>query len=108
MNAITASRHVALEEHAMPADEDPREDTDRAGELRELRSDVRHLQSDVTDLKTEVRALRDKVEQNTTDLRKDIMRIGESLASAKIWAMALYFALAGSMLYVMARGFKWL
>ena len=32
----------------------------------------------------------------------------ESLASAKVWALILYFALAGSMLGVMARGFHWI
>lgn len=32
----------------------------------------------------------------------------ESLTSAKLWALGLYIALAGSMFYVMARGLKWL
>jgi len=29
------------------------------------------------------------------------------LASAKVWAFGLYFALAGSLLYVLARVLKW-
>jgi uncharacterized protein YPO0396 len=32
----------------------------------------------------------------------------DSLASAKIWALVLYIALAGSMFTVLARGFKWI
>jgi hypothetical protein len=32
----------------------------------------------------------------------------DSVASVKVWALILYFALAGSMLGVMARGFGWL
>jgi uncharacterized protein YlxW (UPF0749 family) len=195
MNAVRSSRLDVLEEHTMSFSED----TNRAEQFAELRSDVRHIQSDVTDLKTEVRAvnqrldtLRDKVDQHAADqvrrtdeLRKELAgKIGdgdtkvdtvrtdlttkidtvhtdlatkidtvrtdlttkidtvrtdlttkidtvhtdlnakidtvrndlsekidvikESLASAKVWALMLYFALAGSLLYVLARGFKWI
>ena len=48
---------------------------------------VRHVQSDTTDIKAELRA---------TNQRLDSLK--ESLASAKIWALGLYIALAGSML----------
>ena len=65
-------------------------------QVAELRSDVRHLQSDVTDIKGEVRSLNQRVDQ-----------IKDSLFSAKIWALGLYVALAGSLLYVLARGFEW-
>ena len=41
-------------------------------------------------------------------VEKEIGEVKNSLASAKIWALGLYFALAGSLLYVLARGFKWL
>ena len=41
-------------------------------------------------------------------VRKEIGEVKDSLASAKIWALGLYFALAGSLLYVLATGFKWL
>lgn len=101
--------------------------------LGEMLSDIRHLQSDVTDIKTEQRIRFDKVDarfdkmdaqidgrfekvddrfEKVDDhfgrIEKDIGAIKESLASAKVWAIGLYVALAGTMLYVMAHGFKWL
>jgi len=69
----------------MPANE--RVDLDLAVQVAELRADVRHVQSDTTDIKAELR---------TTNQRLDSLK--ESLASAKIWALGLYIALAGSML----------
>ena len=79
----------------MPTNE--RVDFDLTAQVAELRADVRHVQSDTTDIKAELRA---------TNQRIDSLR--ESLASAKIWALGLYIALTGSLLYVMAHGFKWL
>jgi hypothetical protein len=70
---------------------------DQAVQIAELRADVRHIQSDTTDIKAELRA---------TNQRIDGLK--DSLASAKVWALGLYIALSGSLLYVLARGFKWL
>ena len=78
----------------MPANE--KVDFDLAVQVAELRTDVRHIQSDTTEIKA---ALRD------TNQRVDSLK--DSLASAKVWALGLYIALAGSLLYVLARGFKW-
>ena len=50
----------------------------------------------------------EKVDQKFESVRKEIGEVKDSLASAKIWALGLYFAFAGSILYVLARGFKWL
>jgi hypothetical protein len=50
----------------------------------------------------------DKADQRFESIRKEIAEIKESLSSAKIWALGLYFSLAGSIFYVLARGFKWL
>jgi chromosome segregation ATPase len=49
-----------------------------------------------------------KVDQKLESVKKEIGDIKESLSSAKIWALGLYFALAGSILYVLARGLRWL
>jgi chromosome segregation ATPase len=73
-------------------------------QIAELRSDVRHIQSDLTDIKAELRATNqrfEKFDQKFDDLK-------DSLASAKMWALGLYIALTGSLLFVMAHGFKWL
>jgi len=78
----------------MPTNE--KVDFDLAVQVAELRADVRHVQSDTTDIKAELRV---------TNERLDSLK--DSLASAKVWALGLYIALAGSLLYVLARGFRW-
>jgi predicted metal-dependent enzyme (double-stranded beta helix superfamily) len=94
--------------------------------LGRLESDVAHIRSDVSDAKTDIReirsvlgslnavvaALRDemhvaddglRLEMRTgfAELRHEIMRISLSL---KIWMLSI----AGTLLAVMAHGFKWL
>src|SRR5579871_5097518 len=56
-----------------------------------------------------------RVTQITADLGARIDGLGEKLeklrdemTSMKVWALCLYFGLAGSMLLVMAKGFKWI
>jgi hypothetical protein len=78
-----------------------------AVQVAELRADVRHIQADVTDIKADLRVTNDKVDQRFESVKKEIGEVKDSLASAKIWALGLYLALAGSLLYVLARGFKW-
>jgi hypothetical protein len=65
--------------------------------IAHLESDVSHLRTDVADIKIDVRSLRDKIDVLT-----------DSLASAKVWALLLYVALAATLLATMARGFGWL
>jgi hypothetical protein len=65
--------------------------------IARLESDVAHIRSDVAELKTDVRSLRDKMD-----------KLSESLASAKVWALLLYIALAGALFGALARGFGWL
>jgi len=49
----------------------------------------------------------EKVEERLDRLDLGIVAIKETLASWKVWAIGLYAGLAGSMLFVMAKGFKW-
>jgi hypothetical protein len=93
MNAALRKYDLTGGSH-MPANE--RDDFDLAIQVAELRADVRHIQSDTTDIKADLRA---------TTQRLDSLK--DSLASAKVWALGLYIALAGSLLYVLARGFRW-
>jgi hypothetical protein len=111
MNAMTASRHETLEERPVSFDEN----TNRLEQFVELRSDVRHIQSDLTEAKAEVRAVTQRLDMLRDDLTGKIEKVGakvdllrDSLASAKVWALLLYIALAGSVLLVLARGFKWI
>lgn len=65
--------------------------------IARLESDVVHLRSDVGDFKIDIRVLRDKVEG-----------VRDSIATAKIWALSLYMALAAVNLGTLARGFGWI
>jgi hypothetical protein len=101
MNAVLLGRESRGEIH-MPEAERGVQD------LGELRADIRHLQSDMTDVKAELRTTNQRMDERFDAVLKEIGGIKESLASTKVWAIGLYSALAGTMLYVMARGFKWL
>jgi hypothetical protein len=121
MNAAM-HKYAMTEEADMPAGEND----NLAVHVAELRADVRHIQADVTDIKADLRVTNQRIEslgketgERFESLRKEtgerfekvekvIGEVEDSLASAKIWALGLYFALAGSLLYVLARGFKWL
>jgi ElaB/YqjD/DUF883 family membrane-anchored ribosome-binding protein len=128
MNAVM-HKYDMTEDADMPANEDNNLEL----QVAVLGSDVRHIQSDVTDIKADLRAFRketgdrfdkidqrfERVDQKLDSTKKEIgevkdssveqiREVKDSLASAKIWALGLYFALAGSLLYVLARGFKWL
>lgn len=50
----------------------------------------------------------DKVDQKFEAVHKEIGDVKDSLSSAKVWALGLYIALAGSLFYTLAHGFKWL
>jgi uncharacterized protein involved in exopolysaccharide biosynthesis len=114
MNAAMR-KYVVTEAEDMSADERSHLEI----QVAELRADVRHVQSDTTEIKAELRAttkeIKAELHATTTEIKTDLratnQRIDElkdSLGSAKIWAFGLYVALAGSMFYVMALGFKWL
>ena len=94
--------------------------------LTRLESDVQHIRTDVADIKVEVRRTNDRldklqdeirgVDKELTDkidvLRKDLTdkidALAKDLASTKVWAVGLYVAQSASLLFVMAKGFKWL
>jgi septal ring factor EnvC (AmiA/AmiB activator) len=101
-------------------------------QIARLASDVKHVQTDVADIKVDLRRVDDKlaamnaymasvdarvyqVEQKLIekigglriDLTKEIDAIRKDISSMKVWALTLYFAQAGSLLFVMAKGFKW-
>jgi uncharacterized protein YlxW (UPF0749 family) len=112
MNAVLRKYDQTGGSH-MPANE--KVDFDLAVQVAELRADVRHIQSDTTDIKAELRATNQRLDSlsQKTDNRFErvderFQKIEESLASAKVWALGLYIALAGSLFYVLAHGFKWL
>ena len=83
----------------MPADE-----KDLSTQVAELRSDVRHVQADAAEIKVDIREI--KKGTLAMSLRIDAVGIelGEKISAAKIWGLGLY----GSLLSILAHGFKWL
>ncbi len=91
-----------------------------------VESDVRHIRSDIAEIKVDIRRLDDKIDGVRTSLegriealrtelggridgvQRDLRELTASFASAKVWALLLYFGLAATLLGVMARGFGWL
>jgi hypothetical protein len=69
--------------------------------IARLESDVSHLRTDVSDIKVDLRALRDQ-------MNSKFETVNASIASAKIWALSLYIALAAVILGTLGRGFGWI
>ena len=105
-------------------------------QIARLASDVQHVQTDVADIKVDLRRVDDKlatlngyiagvdarvyqVEQKltekieglrtglTAEFTKEFAALRKDVSSMKVWALTLYVALSGSLLFVMAKGFKW-
>jgi phage shock protein A len=76
------------------------DDLDKKSEARFERFDKK-----IDDLDKESEAKFERLERTVQEIKLDIK---DSLASAKLWAIGLYVALAGTLLYVIARSAKWI
>ena len=87
--------------------------------IARLESDVAHIRTDIAEVKTDLRRLETKVDNVNQTLSGKVDNVNYTLsgkvdslkdevASAKIWALVLYIALAAGMFGTMARGFGWL
>jgi outer membrane murein-binding lipoprotein Lpp len=83
-------------------------DGDMEARIARLESDVAHMRSDIADMKSDIRTLRDRIDALSVDLNTKFAALKDELYSAKLWALLLYFALAGGMYATMARGFGWI
>jgi len=115
MNAVLSERESRGKIH-MPADETT------AQQIGELRAGVRHLESVVTDIKADLRSTNqridlllqrfdsfiEKVDGRFEKVDGQISSLEDALWSAKLWAFGLYVAQFGTLLWVMAHGFKWI
>jgi len=75
------------------------------GEMRELRTEFR---GEIRTLHGELGEQRKALEQHRAETQQQFREINQRLSKAMIWAVLLYAGLAGGLLYVLARGFKWL
>ena len=83
--------------------------------IARIESDVAHLRTDVGDIKIDLRNLRDTLHLIDAKLSEKTEKLGEtkaslerSIASAKVWALLLYIALAGVNLGALARDLSWI
>jgi hypothetical protein len=66
-------------------------------------NDLLHVKIDSLNCK-----LDDKIDGLNGKIDSKIDALKDSLASAKVWALVLYIALAGSIFATLARGFGWI
>ena len=80
--------------------------------IARLEADVAHLRTDVTEIKDDLRAFRDKMdarlERIETKFDGKFDSLKDKIASATVWAVLLYVALAAGVFSTMARGFGWI
>ena len=72
-----------------------------------LEADVAHLRTDVADIKVTFERCGRSGRQNGSP-GGEFDALKDSLASAKVWALLLYFALGAGAARSMARGFGWI
>jgi len=65
--------------------------------IAKLESDVEYIKRDITDIKSDLK-----------DIRKDAKDTLAEISSLKVWALTFYVAGFAGLLFVMAKGFKWL
>jgi hypothetical protein len=90
--------------------------SDQVGkQLARIESDVEYIKKDTTDLRVELRRANDKVDvtnQKIEAVRNELTgkfdSLKDKLHSAIVWALLLYFTLAGGLLAVIAKAFKWI
>ena len=135
MNAVM-HKYEMTEGADMPANEDNNLGLQVAvlrADMGHIQSDVTDIKADLRAFRKETGERFDKIDQKfessrgeTTqrfdkvdekfesvrkeigDVKKEVGEVKDILASAKVWALGLYFALGASLLYVLARALKWL
>jgi uncharacterized protein YPO0396 len=68
--------------------------------------DIRSEQAGKT--KTVRSDLNGSIERFRTEVIEKIDRLRDEISSMKVWALIMYFALAGSLHFALAKGFNWL
>ena len=72
--------------------------------IARLESDVAHIQSDVSDIKIDIRGLDGKVDGVKDAVAKLALTMEKYRSVDRVW----WLVIAGTLLGVMARGFKWI
>ena len=79
------------------------------GVRQDLTEKIDGLRKDLTEkLAEEIRGHRGETKSEFASGRGGITSLRNEIWSVKVWALGLYLAQAGGLLFVMAKGFKWL
>jgi len=77
-----------------------------------LESHVEHIQADIAEIKIDVRRLDETIDGRFNSLKDSVadlrLSMERSFTRITLWGLTLYFALAASLLGVMAKGFGWI
>ena len=76
--------------------------------MARLETDVGHIKNDVADIKVELRRVDDKLGVVDARLHQVEKEMTEKFGALKVWVLGLYVGQAASLLYVLAKGFKWI
>jgi len=77
-------------------------------QIATLKVDVEYIKKDVSEIKVDVRRLDDRVHDLDKRLSDKFDALQKEFSSAKVWALGLYIGQAATLLFVMAKGFKWI
>ena len=73
-----------------------------------LKLDVEYIKKDVSQIKVDVRRLDDRVHELDRRMIDQFDALQKEFSSAKVWVLSLYIGQAAGLLFVMAKGLKWL
>lgn len=79
--------------------------------IARLESDVAHIQSDVQDIRQDVKGLRQEMKELGEKFDKklgELQKAIESINIGRVWDRVWLLLSMGTLLGVMARGFKWI
>lgn len=94
--------------------------------IARIESDVQHIKVDTADLRVELRRTNDRIDvtnkrieevRDSLTTKMEVVRedltgridgLKDKLHSLTLWALLLYFTLAGGLLMIIARAFKWI
>jgi hypothetical protein len=76
--------------------------------VAKLEASMEFIKDGITEIKSEVRSSRANFDTKIGVLGDRLGELKDSIHAAKVWAVLLYIAMAGGILFVVARGLKWI
>src|SRR3954466_9868015 len=77
-------------------------------QLATLEVDVEYIKKDVSEIKVDVRRLDDRVHELDKRVNDKFDALQKEFSSTKVWVLSLYIGQAASLLFVVAKGLRWL